>query len=183
MGQAFVVSVVLRFPPFHVHAHKSSACHAWTSAALRLIKRMLTPRITLAVFVLFIPTSRCVTKDGTVWICAFFMWCILMFLVCKMSVCFAGGIGNQCNLIIWIDLECDLHTFSVGPTTKAHKEHFINCYWKLMCPCHCFKDTQRATINYALTRVEDKLKINLKKGGEKNHQHCCMQIILSSTVL
>lgn len=124
MGQALVVSVVLRFPPFHVHAHKSSACNARTSAALRLIRRMLTPRITLAVFVLFIPTSRCVTKDGTVHIYAFLcdvFWC--SWCVCKM--CLAAGISNYCTLFIcciWTDLESDLHKYNVIPTTKAHQE-------------------------------------------------------------
>lgn len=58
------VSVVLRFPPSQGHAHKLSACNAWTmSAALR---RMLTSRITLAAFVLFIPMSHCSTEHGTV---------------------------------------------------------------------------------------------------------------------
>uniref|UniRef100_A0AAQ5XL32 Mannose receptor, C type 1b n=3 Tax=Amphiprion ocellaris TaxID=80972 RepID=A0AAQ5XL32_AMPOC len=54
------MSVVLRFAPFHVPAHKSSACNACTtSAALRLIRRMLTSWITLAAFVLFIPATQC----------------------------------------------------------------------------------------------------------------------------
>lgn len=61
------VSEVLRFLPFHAHPHKSSACNAWTtSAALRLIRRMSTSRITLAAFVLFIPTARCLATNGTV---------------------------------------------------------------------------------------------------------------------
>ncbi|XP_076601688.1 macrophage mannose receptor 1b [Chaetodon auriga] len=35
------------------------------SAALRLIRRMLTPRITLAAFVLFIPASQCLTTNDS----------------------------------------------------------------------------------------------------------------------
>uniref|UniRef100_A0A671TZA4 Mannose receptor, C type 1b n=1 Tax=Sparus aurata TaxID=8175 RepID=A0A671TZA4_SPAAU len=35
------------------------------SAALRLIRRMLSPRITLAAFVLFIPTSQCLTSNDS----------------------------------------------------------------------------------------------------------------------
>lgn len=58
------VSAVLRFLPFHARAHKSSACNAWTAAALRLIWRMLPPRITLAAIVLFIPRCQCLTSDG-----------------------------------------------------------------------------------------------------------------------
>lgn len=58
------VSAVLRFLPFHARAHKSSACNAWTAAALRLIWRMLPPRITLAAIVLFIPQCQCLTSDG-----------------------------------------------------------------------------------------------------------------------
>lgn len=61
-----MLSAVLRFLPFNVRAHKSSACSAWTAAPLRLIWRMLPSRITLAAFVLFIPRCHCLTFDGNV---------------------------------------------------------------------------------------------------------------------
>lgn len=60
------VSAVLRFLPFHARAHKSSACNVWTAAALRLIWRMISPRITLAAIVLFIPQCQCLTSNGNV---------------------------------------------------------------------------------------------------------------------
>uniref|UniRef100_A0A669D8Q0 Mannose receptor, C type 1b n=2 Tax=Oreochromis niloticus TaxID=8128 RepID=A0A669D8Q0_ORENI len=60
------MSEILRLPPFHVQAHKSPACNAWTlSAALRLIGGMMLPRISLAVFGLFITTCQCSTKNDS----------------------------------------------------------------------------------------------------------------------
>lgn len=91
-----MLSAVLRFLPFNVRAHKSSACNAWTAAALRLIWRMLSSRITLAAFVLFIPRCHCLTFDGNVrfnYLSFFYPWDIVcmrdMCLRClfKLSLC------------------------------------------------------------------------------------------------
>lgn len=79
------VSAVLRFLPFHARAHKSSACNAWTAAALRLIWRMLPPRITLAAIVLFIPQYQCLTSDGNV---RFNYLSFFFFVGCRLHVWF-----------------------------------------------------------------------------------------------
>lgn len=81
-----MMSAVLRFLPFNVRAHKSSACNAWTAAALRLIRRMLPSRITLAAIVLFIPRCQCLTSDGNVhfnYLSFFYTWDI----VCMCDMC------------------------------------------------------------------------------------------------
>lgn len=94
------VSVLLRYPPFHGHAHKSSACNAWTmSAALRLIIRMLITRIALAAFVLFIQTSQCSASNGTVCPQAFLsdIFCIWdIYLLCPLlQVCVSTCLGTD----------------------------------------------------------------------------------------
>lgn len=80
-----MVSAVLRFLPFHARAHKSSACNAWTAAALRLIWRMLPPSITLAAIVLFIPQCQCLTSDGNV---CFNYLSFFFFVGCRLHIWF-----------------------------------------------------------------------------------------------
>lgn len=116
------VSVVLRFPPSQCHAHKSSACNAWTmSAALRLIRRMLTLRITLAAFVLFIPMSQCSTDQGTVCYQAF-----LSQIFCMQVFC--------CRCILQMLLNCQyvltpikINLISFAAYFLLDRRYSINC--------------------------------------------------------
>ena len=110
------VSEVLRFLPFHVHAHKSSACNAWTmSAALRLIRRMLSLRITLAAFVLFIPTSQCLTSNGTVCTQALLCDILCMLDLHSWYVCVMTGSAIPfCCLFVVLEIINERNWFTTG---------------------------------------------------------------------
>ena len=140
------MSEVLRFLPFHVHAHKSSACNAWTmSAALRLIRRMLSLRITLAAFVLFIPTSQCLTSNGTVCTQALLCDILCMLDLHSWYVCVMTGSAIPfCCLFVVLEIINERNWFTTGWESKLLFEVKPFCkLWLWLWVCVSISQTLR----------------------------------------